>query len=414
VAKRKFPAGGKTLANEGGDYSLCGFSNAVELAADNGWTLIPYGEWPHAEGIQVFGQKQAEQIVQNFKSGWARFKRAVVGLPVFKGHPDLADTFKAEIAREKDPLRRQQLTQKMQSFANAYPDKTEYGQVADMEVRDNGLAIRQVLSEAGAALVNAGLKFISPHWGAMPIGERDGKTLWAPRDIRSVGLTSFPNIPNKSLVNTAHAETSKPMNREKLIKLLGLANEATDEQIEAAVAAALARPTAADLANEKTAAIAATNRAQTAEDELKRVKAERDTAAQALANAQEKAITDLLDSAVKGGKIAEAEKVLWKKRLERDFSGESVALANSQTLKTKPTAEQLRLAEMDRKIKQGLGNDNGEGGDRPNILALVNAEMSAPCCNNIKNPTERYNKAFANVKARFPKLFAPVTPYNAS
>lgn len=406
------------MANEAehADYSLCGFSNAVEAGAE-GWTVIPFGEWPHAEGIQIFGENEAKAIVDNFKSGWARFKRAVVGLPVFKGHPDIADTFKPEIARETNALRKQELIRKMQSFANAYPDKAEYGQVADMEVRKEGLAIKQVLSQAGAALVNSGLKFISPHWGAMPIGTRNGKTLWAPRDIRSVGLTNFPNIPNKSLVNTAHAETSKTMNREKLIQLLGLANDATDAMIEAAVAERNARPTAEALANEKAQTIAATQRAQAAENNLATVTRERDTAATALANDRKEKIVALVNSAVKAGKIAEADKALWTKRLETDFTSESVALANSQALKTTPTAEQKRLAEADRKIKAGLGNDDmsPDGGvDTPNIGSLVNAEMASPACSGISNRAERYNKAFANVKSRYPKLFAPVMPTHSA
>lgn len=406
----------KSLANEGqANYSLCGFANAVEMATD-GWTVIPFGEWPHSEGIQIFGKEQATTIVDNFKSGWARFKRAVIGLPVFKGHPDIADTFKPEIARESNPHKKQSLILKMQSFANAYPDKAEYGQIADMEVRPEGLAIKQVLSQAGAALVNSGLKFISPHWGAMPIGERNGKTLWAPRDIRSVGLTAHPNIPNKSLVNTAEAETSKNMNREKLIQILGLANDATDAQIEAAVVERNARPTAETLANEKAQTIAATGRAQTAETTLAAVTKERDTAATALGNVRAKAIDELLVSAVKGGKIAEADKPIWKKRLERDFEGESVSLANSQAMKTTPTAEQRRLAAADAKLKAGLGNggEMGDGGNTPSDIGnLVNAEMASPACAGITNRGDRYNKAFANVKARNPKLFAVVTPDHA-
>jgi hypothetical protein len=403
------------LGNDGGSRFalLCGFSNAVEASAD-GWTVIPFGEWPHAEGIQIFGQQEATTIVENFKKGWSRFKRAVVGLPVFKGHPDIADTFRPEIARETNPGAKQALIRKMQSFANAYPDKKEYGQIADMEVRPEGLAIKQVLSAAGAALVNSGLKFISPHWGAMPVGERNGKILWAPRDIRSVGLTDLPNIPNKSLVNTAHAGTSKTMTPEQLLALiaiLGLANDATVEQITAAVTERNARPTAEALANEKAQTIAATQRATTAETALATVTTERNTAATALANVRSKAIDELLVAGVKGGKITEADKGIWKKRLEHDFEGESVALANSQAMKTTPTAEQKRLAAADARLKQNLGNEHteggGAGGAKPNISALVNAEMQSDGCKGIANTSARYNKAFANVKARHPDLFKP-------
>ncbi len=67
------------LANEApiGKYAMAGFTNAAEIGAD-GWTIIPYGEWPHSQGIQQFAREQADAIVDNFKSGWARFKRAVI------------------------------------------------------------------------------------------------------------------------------------------------------------------------------------------------------------------------------------------------------------------------------------------------------------------------------------------------
>lgn len=378
------------LANENtnGDFALIGFSNAQEIGED-GWTLIPYGEWPHSEGIQQFAQQQAEQIVSAFKSTWGRFKRAVIGLPVFKGHPDL------------------------KGLENQYPDKAEYGQIADMEARPEGLAIKQVLSSAGAALVDKGLRFISPHWLCNAIGERNGVTVYAPVKMKSVGLTNKPNIPNKSLVNTAQAAHSS-MNKEALIKLLGLtplanAAEVTDEQITAAITAALARPTAEALANEQTSVVTLTQRATKAEAELARVKADLETQATALANEKKAKIKDLISGAVRVGVIVEADRPVWEKRLERDFESESVALVNcNPAIKTKPTAEALRLAELDAKLRKkgdkgSLANDMD--GDDMNISSLVNAEMNSAACAGIKNPSMRYNKAFENVVRKHPALF---------
>jgi hypothetical protein len=293
---------------------------------------------------------------------------------------------------------------------NQYPDKAEYGQIADMEARPQGLAIKQILSEAGAALVRRGLRFISPHWLCNACGERNGIPVYEPVKMKSTGLTDKPNIPNKSLVNTAEAARTS-MNKEKLIKLLGLANEATDEQIEQAIAAALARPTAEALANEKSSAVTATQRAQSAETELAKVKADLLTQSTALANAKAGKITELLTGAVKAGIITEADRPVWQKRLDRDFEGESVALVNSNpAIKTKPTAEALRLAELDAKLKKGasIGNEGDMPGE--SIGSLVNAEMATPACANIKNPGARYNAAFANVAKKYPKMFEPVIP----
>jgi hypothetical protein len=180
--------------------SGCVLAN-LDLSVDHeGWTVIPFGSWPHSRGLQIFGKAEAENIVSAFKSTWSKLKRAVTGLPVYKGHPDVPE------------------------FADEFPDRTEYGQVADMEVRPDGLAIKQVLSQAGAELVKSGWKFISPFWDAKPAGTQSGVTRWFPTKIFSIGLVKKPNIPNKSLAN----QEPDLMNKADLIKLFGLAAEATD------------------------------------------------------------------------------------------------------------------------------------------------------------------------------------------
>lgn len=376
------------LANEsaGADFALIGFANACEMAED-GWTIIPYGEWPHSEGVQRFTQQSAEKIVGAFKSTWGAFKRAVIGLPVFKGHPDLT------------------------GLENQYPDKAEYGQVADMEARPEGLAVKQILSAGGAALVRSGLRFISPHWLANAVGKTaSGATIYEPVLMKSVGLTNRPNIPNKSLVNTAE-KSMKPELWLALIQLLGLkpianAAEVTGEQVNEAVTALAARPTPEALANEKTAVVTLTDRAQRAETELAKVKTDLTTAATALANEKKTKIDETLNGAVKAGVITEADRPVWAKRLDRDFEGESVALVNcNPAIKVKPTVEQLRLAAMDKKLKNKDGTEIANEGEDMNIGALVNAEMASPSCANIKSPTTKYNTAFANVARKHPALF---------
>ncbi len=378
-----------SLGNEGGEasFELAGFGNSGELS-DDGWTLMPFGEWPHSEGIQRFGAEQAQRIVDNFKKGWGRFKRAIVGLPVYRGHPDVA------------------------AFANEYKDKTEYGQVADMEVRADGLAIKSILSEAGAKLVTRGLKYISPHWLANAAGKKGSITIYEPVFIKSIGLVDRPNIPNKSLINSA--EAGKYMNKEFLLKLLALANAATDAEIEAALTALAGRPTAQALANAQAAQQTAEAKAVKAEGELATVKTERDAHATSLANARSANIGSLIASALKAGKITEGEKALWVKRLEQNFEVESVALGNAQAMKTTPTAEQLRLAAADAKLKKDLANEGGDDdeSDATPIANLVNAEMESAACKGIANRGERYNRAFANVKRKFPARFEPLLPKN--
>lgn len=379
------------LANESTspDFALVGFGNAAEVG-DDGWTIMPFGEWPHSEGIQQFATEQAQAIVDNFKKGWGRFKRAIIGLPVYKGHPDL------------------------KGLENEYPDRTEYGQIADMEVRAQGLAIKQVLSTAGAKLVDRGLRFISPHWLCNAIGERNGVKIYVPVLMKSVGLTNKPNIPNKSLINTAE---STLMKKELLIQILGLvplanATEVTEAQIEETIRANMARPTADALANEKSATLVAVNRAQTAETDLAKVRTDLATASTTLANEKKNAIKQLVDGSVKLGIISVAEKPTWERRLDRDFETESVSLVNSNpAIKTKPTVEAARLAALDAKLKtQGASTLVNEGEVAPSIASLVNEEMASPAVANIKNPSKRYNTAFANAAKKYPKIFEPVIP----
>src|SRR5277367_6162872 len=71
---------------------------------DDGWALIaPFGEHPktrfvkkngavHREDfIQVLDPESADQLLARENSLFRRIRRAVVGIPVYKGHPDLAD-----------------------------------------------------------------------------------------------------------------------------------------------------------------------------------------------------------------------------------------------------------------------------------------------------------------------------------
>lgn len=288
------------LANEARHVEavpLTGLSNEIDAATGDGWARIPYGEWPHEQGLQRFGRAEAEAMVGYFKNTWNRIKRAVVGMPIFRGHPDLA------------------------AVANEYPDKGVYGTIADLEARGDGLYLRPILSEAGALLVNEqGLKFFSPHWLARKLPDEAGKPVFAPAFLVSIGLTARPNIAGTSLVNAQPqpATTTMPP---WLLLLLGLANEATEAQVTAKVTDLLARPETTALANEKT-------RADGLAAEIENRKSEIATLTTALANAQSAHAETLIASAIAAGRITEAQKPVWLARLQRDFAAESVALGN--------------------------------------------------------------------------------------
>jgi hypothetical protein len=391
-----------------------------DLSVDeNGWTIIPYGMWRHSQGWQRFGKEQATSICNAFASVVGRIKRALTGLPVFKGHPD-------------DP-----------AFEDQFPDKTEYGQVAKMEVRDNGLAIQQVLSTAGADLVQKdGLKFISPRWDAERVGDRNGVPMWLPTKMISVGLVKRPNIPNQSLAN--HATLSNAsldedfMNKKDLIALFGLAADASDDAVSTALSNAAKRPTVEALSNAETAKTAAERAKALADTELATTKislsnvtAERDTATTALSNERKAHRATLVNSAISDGRIKAADEKLWTARLEGNFDAEAKALSNLKpTIKVHGTTEQdalVSLAEVNAKLQSMTPEQRAEwsktgimanedvmgapGDDMSNVRVIANLvadEMKSPKYDKCKSNSQKHSMAFAAVMKAHPEFLKPV------
>lgn len=391
----------------------------AELAVDeHGWTVVPFGMWRHAQGWQRFGKEQAEAICNAFRSTVGRIKRALTGLPVYKGHPD-------------DP-----------AFAEEFPDKTAYGQVANMEVRENGLAIQQVLSNEGADLVqNEKLHFISPRWDAAQIGERSGVPVWVPTRMISVGLVDRPNIPNKSLVNHSILSNASLeddfMNKKDLIALFALAADASDADVNAALTAAAKRPTAESLSNAESAKTRIEGELTTAKTALSNAETKLTEATTALANERKAHRTTLVNAAIADGRIRVADEKLWTGRLETNFEAEAKALSNLKpTIKVHGTTEQdalVSLGEVNARLqamtpeqrsewaKGGiLGNaavdgDAGSGDDMANVKVLsdlVAQEMTSPKYANCKSNAERHNMAFSAVLKKHPRFLSPVNAPN--
>ena len=388
----RFKVSSRALCNDAAAATWI-FANEELTIDERGFTLIPYGFWRHAAGWQKFGKDQATAICNAFNSAVGQIKRALVGLPVFKGHPDQPE-FRAE-----------------------FPDDTPYGQVAELEARAEGLAIKMVLSNAGADLVRKGLKFISPRWDALPNGEKDDATVWEPYKLLSIGLVAKPNIPNASLVNHA----ANIMNKKDLIALFALAADATDEQVTAAVTAAAKRPTAESLSNAQTEATTAKGALAAANAKLTEANTKLSDTATALANEQKAHRTALVNAAFKEGRITEADVPAWTRRLETSFADESKALSNiAPVVKVRGITDSLaavitevnqRLQSMspeqrDEWSKTGiLANDDstdgaGGGDDMSNVRKLCNlvdAEMKKPSYDGIKDPNARRSAAMRNV-----------------
>ena len=161
------------------------------------------------------------------------------------------------------------------------------------------------------------------------------------------------------------------MNKEELIKILGLDENATDEQIMTAIkAGALA---VEELATERT-------KAEAAEAEKAQATQEKDEAKAELANERAAHRGLLLDQAIAEGRISVAGRAAWDKRLTDDFDAGKVALANEKPLKTASA------------VTQTPGEQS-----KVDLVALANERMQ-------KHPGMSYATAFAAVMKEHPEV----------
>ena len=185
---------------------LC-VNNSLGLT-DDGWCLIaPFGEWPktrvYREGgrvreqrfIQVLDDAAADSLLARENSLFGRLKRAFIGVPVFKGHGDLA---------EVDP----------QAIAGG-GEKIKLGVVDGIRKTARGVEAHFALDPEGAAAVAAGWKFPSSFWyvrAEEKTGDRSQNSegiRCRPFKLISVALTPFPNIAGvESLANAEHSSSN--------------------------------------------------------------------------------------------------------------------------------------------------------------------------------------------------------------
>lgn len=161
------------------------------------------------------------------------------------------------------------------------------------------------------------------------------------------------------------------MNKEEIVKILGLDPSATDEQIVTAIKAGA--QAVEELATERT-------KAEAAEAEKAQAEKEKDEAKAELANERAARCGLLLDQAIAEGRISVAGRPAWEKRLKDDFAAGSVALANEKPPKTE-SAVSVRPASA----------------GKVDLVALANERMQ-------KNPSLTYPAAFAAVMKEHPEV----------
>lgn len=322
-------------SNLGLDLTL---ANALSL--DNeGWALLaPYGDshYPIPDGkgghttvIQRITKESAQAMVETWNSTLSRVRRFFRGGPIYSGHPD------------------------RKGWEHLYPDKEIKGLFNELQVRDNGLYVRPLFNDAGAQLLEGGRKlYFSGRWPARQTGTKDGMPVFEPFSVTSIGLTPNPNLPTEMLnakpaagaaetgAGARGANPTDTMNeRQKLLAalisagILTLNNEATDDQIVAAVRGLHAQAaTVTTLTNERDT-LKTTLAAR--DTEVTNLKAAATASATQFENERKTLITHSLDRAQKLGAITEADRKVWEGRLTRDFANEFPAFEKlAPTVKT--------------------------------------------------------------------------------
>ena len=308
---------------------------ANATAAPDGWSLIAkYGDHPHPgmpgkeqPVLQRFDHAAAEEIVANFKSTWGRFKRFLIGLPIFNGHPDVP------------------------GLERFFPDKETKGTYSDLRAGELGLEGRSVMTANGAKVIESGHDRTSPYWFCRALGEltANGLPIVSPFKLLSVGLVDRANIPGPSLMNAFVGSAndnpeSRTMNNERTLLIQLLA--ALGQNVSPTVGDT-------DLANAVQTAIS-----------------------QAKVEAPDKAANSALLTALKAAKVDTPEKLA-------EFLAQGTTLSNAKataeaaktTAETAKTAAETALANA--KAELTVAKDATAGERKAHALRIANAAVTA-------------------------------------
>lgn len=358
------------FANEASD-SRCEIVNAAAAVGDDGWAQIaPFGDFPGmvtevlpgggtkgqpVPAIQRMDKAAAEAMVAAFNRPWSRVTRWLRGLPIFSGHPDFPGT------------------------GNRYPDKSQKGVIASLQVRNDGLYALPVFNAEGQSLIDSqpGLGF-SARWTAEPVETVNGVRILRPTQLISAGLTTNPNLPVQ-LINEA------PMDLKALIaalKRLGV-TVADDADLATLTTAVVTTADKADADKAAASTQAANDRTAltTAQSELTTLRGQ-------LVAARSAHATSLIDEAVRSGRATEADRSRLVTEFANDFTAAAAALASRQVTALKTTAQVSGAT---------------AASTSANIAERQRASMQL--INELVSKGTLYNEAFNKVRATRPDLF---------
>ena len=332
-------------ANEAEECEYAIQDTDLICAANDGgaWYLVaPYGNFNHRVGVQRFDEQSADEIIDKYKSIWARLKRAAgfgttkyksiwarlkraagfgTTIPVHLGHPDVGDDGRPGISSK-------------------HLDKSVYGKVADLAKSPEGL-VAKIDWQPDFGLLPHGLRF-SPFWLMRPLS----KGVYRPTFLASLGLTQTPNIPATAAANSIEEILTENQTKEnemikELLKLLGYSDEATQKYIDKSDGA----PSEDEIKSKLKAVLDEAKNAEAAESAQAEAEKKLAEAKAAAANDRAAAAEIVVNAAIKAGKLTEADRAARTDSLKKatDF----VAAANEiealpVVVETKPETDGLK------------------------------------------------------------------------
>jgi hypothetical protein len=344
-----------------------GFANALEMDAEGWVQLSSYAEVPHPKGIQRIDRAAAVRLENSFNGFMGKLGRLFRGVPVYRGHPDVPER-KAE-----------------------YPDDAAYGWVQALQARADGLYGRIDFNPAGKALVeNKSYRFPSPYWEASPVGMENGKTIYQPHTLLSVGLTNRPRIPVQALANDDAGDKGTIMNKEIIAALLGMAATATEADITNKINELRGGPARITTLENSETTLKTTLTSEQAEHGKTREKL---TTLEANAKkAIEQRNSLALENALEAGRITPAEKEEWNVKLTTDWE------TNSAALLKKAKGMKTRTA-----LENSAGSRRGTSGENAQDIAAAKFRAEVV---KLENSGLNHHEAWMNAQAAHPALYA--------
>jgi hypothetical protein len=332
-------------------FGLAANINAAAIGSGEWTKLTPYVDgdyWENEKGKwtkyrQVVSKEHGDRLVIAFNALAEKQGENFRGLPIYAGHPDA------------DPQR--------------WPDERRLGGVMGIEARADGIYVKCAWNDLGEKNRAEGyLVYPSPAWPYdLRLKAQTGRI--EPLELRSIGMTNTPRIAGVPAWTNSDPSLNQPnqtdiMIKTLLCKILGIAETSTDEEINKAGEAFIAK-TSADTAT-------AENALKVEKDKAIAACSERDQAKKDAEKFQKLAVNAKTSAAVTARKITAAEVPAWETKLAtnfdeaaRELDGKSAVLPNEDLKITQRTGDLSTPAgrklafntAVDAHMAKGLGYD---------------------------------------------------------